>query len=489
MSKVTSRVLQIPSNLDLDKLILELPYKKNASLTVDKLAFVCHDILHLIKQQQKRLDKQNGFVHLYAQHLKQLIPDYHVILKYLLETDVIFTDNCYIKNIRSKGYKFSTFYSGETQQYKIRTKSFNKHLNSICSNLEFKKAIRLSKSSHLHQWFNKDLHIDKKKALQWINDFYSQSEIEFENACLTKKQYENKIEILNIQVESYRELVSTFDERKFRYSVDGTSNRFHSILTNLKKELRNFVRYKNSKLNSVDLKTSQFFLSLVLFNPSFYNSRESKNALTLKKLHPKLYQTIKANGDLVKLKKIAKDCNKISTHLLDIQNYKRDILEKDFYDCLSNDINEKNPEFIVTRDIVKKKLLYIIFNDWDNKKYSDIYHNAFYRKYPTVNYVFSIFKKREHRDFPILLQRIESELILYKISKKFSCIYPDAPIYSIHDSLVTTTKYKQQLNNIMISELSKLTSATPKLKEERWSPENANVNVEINVNDTNMMII
>jgi hypothetical protein len=62
----------------------------------------------------------------------------------------------------------------------------------------------------------------------------------------------------------------------FYYSVDDNVGRFHSNLTNIKKELRNYITYDDQKLVNIDIKNSQPFFSTLLFNTAFYEE-ESEN--------------------------------------------------------------------------------------------------------------------------------------------------------------------------------------------------------------------
>ena len=84
----------------------------------------------------------------------------------------------------------------------------------------------------------------------------------------------------------------------YHLSVDDNVKRFHSILTNIKSELRQYITYDGKKLCAVDVKNSQPFISTVLFRPGFYENSE-KNAnflkeqkITLEQISPIIYQSI-----------------------------------------------------------------------------------------------------------------------------------------------------------------------------------------------------
>lgn len=61
------------------------------------------------------------------------------------------------------------------------------------------------------------------------------------------------------------------------------------------------------------------------------------------------------------------------------------------------------------------------------------------------------------------------------ITKKIASKYPYIPLYTIHDSIVTTERYVGTVRKYMIEELTKRIGIPPTLEEEIWSPENLSV--------------
>ena len=60
----------------------------------------------------------------------------------------------------------------------------------------------------------------------------------------------------------------------------------------------------------------------------------------------------------------------------------------------------------------------------------------FNQLFPHVNSIFRMLKKEYHSSLAIMLQRIESCIVLEVICKMISKDFPDLPIFTIHDSIV-----------------------------------------------------
>ena len=74
------------------------------------------------------------------------------------------------------------------------------------------------------------------------------------------------------------------------------------------------------------------------------------------------------------------------------------------------------------------------------------------------------------RDFAILLQRVESHLVIDQIVPRFHEECPNAPIFTIHDSIITDEKHSLKLEKIMRETLLRETQIEPGLKVEKLIP-------------------
>ncbi|MFN5850155.1 MAG: hypothetical protein ACK43K_16825, partial [Chitinophagales bacterium] len=65
----------------------------------------------------------------------------------------------------------------------------------------------------------------------------------------------------------------------FQFTIDNNAGRLYTVLTQIKKELRQFIRYNGKKLVAVDIKNSQPYLSSVLFSEEHYNLNNCEKAI------------------------------------------------------------------------------------------------------------------------------------------------------------------------------------------------------------------
>ena len=76
-----------------------------------------------------------------------------------------------------------------------------------------------------------------------------------------------------------------------------------------------------------------------------------------------------------------------------------------------------------------------------------------------------------------LLQSVESEIILHRCCKR---IWDEGehkvPVFTIHDSIATTSEYMKFVRKIMDEELTKAAGVHPNFKTEVWSESNLVVN-------------
>ncbi|NEM99327.1 hypothetical protein [Pontibacter burrus] len=91
--------------------------------------------------------------------------------------------------------------------------------------------------------------------------------------------------------------------------------------------------------------------------------------------------------------------------------------------------------------------------------------------FPSVYRHFTLFKRQDKSILARLLQSIESWLILEQISERLSNEYPDVPIFTVHDSILTTEGNEELVKLIMEEEIEKYLGLKPTLKVELLTPE------------------
>ena len=236
------------------------------------------------------------------------------------------------------------------------------------------------------------------------------------------------------------------------YKRDNTSGRFHSNITNMAKGLRPFLRINGEPLINCDIKNSQPYLSTILLTDPGKVSWMTKNpafALLLQSLKVSLNQ--------------------------DVKNYIQFVISGQLYEFLMSEFAKEG--LILTRDETKRQVLRILFarnrspKDETNRKARQI----FKQRFPTVHRIFSKVRGSEKGDkfhnfsrFAILLQKIESYLMLDVILKRIYKELPGTIAVTVHDSIMTgvLTNNVEAVCKIMIDELTSFVGFEPKIKIE-----------------------
>lgn len=100
----------------------------------------------------------------------------------------------------------------------------------------------------------------------------------------------------------------------------------------------------------------------------------------------------------------------------------------------------------------------------------------FTKLFPTIAQVFQVFKRGNKTILPRLLQLLEAYIILQVVTRRIAKEkHNSVPLFTVHDSIVTTEQYAGYVRDVMQEELTRLVGIPPTLKEEVWSEENANI--------------
>jgi len=124
----------------------------------------------------------------------------------------------------------------------------------------------------------------------------------------------------------------------------------------------------------------------------------------------------------------------------------------------------------------KLEMLRIMY--FDSKKAEHQFYKPFKRFeqiFPSVAKIITALKSKRYQDFPILLQRLEAQIVLGEIALKVSKEIPEAPLFTIHDSVLTTGKYKAQVKQIVTEVYSKHLGFDPAIEDKNLEPVSADL--------------
>jgi hypothetical protein len=450
----------IPKNLDIDK-DLETYGDKILKKHEDKFKYLIH-LLYVTPLTNRRYYKQltstiksaskRIYIPLSGKKLSQLFGEryYKNIIDCSKEIKYIESTEYWIIGEKSIGYRL-------TKQLRNQT-----YKRAFIENPVLIKKILKSKSSDYLDNIGKKLY-KKLKEL----DFDFDAAKKYLDDCLKRGEYTST----DNKYLSRRLMIDSWKYHGIRAKIDEKGFRLHTNLTNLPKELRQFLSWKGSKLQGIDISNSQpFFLILRLiefYHPSrtyslttYYNDSIPFDSNLLVDIITNTYQSNIFDNipsyDLTVLEKLPND----------VQHYIYLTITGKLYEYLLKIKTEgwgKN----YTREQIKTNVLTLFYQkELDDQ--TSILKELFKHIFPNVFRYIEISKKRDYKKFPISLQKTESDMVLRTICKKILAEKPNIPLFTIHDSILSTREYIPYITTIMNEEIFKKYSILPNLKIESY---------------------
>ena len=474
----------LPENLDLDRLIRNnppnfRPFKR------DKLRYILHLINAISLLNKDKLYDEYTYVN--AKALQKVIQNYKKYLDYLInDLQIIECDGQYIPGEKSLGYKFIDKYltsliSTEVQDYSLR------------------KCLKIAKNRRE----------SSLKELQFLTKYFDQSKLkidleivnEFLQTELNLKLIYPHLRDLDFKTKKPKNPQTQYNHSKMsaerlsngQYHLNRDENvyRFHSNLTNMRGMIRNAVTYDGQKLIAVDIKNSQPYLSTLLLTNTFWAIEKNEARINL----PQSLSFYKPNLSLSSNNKRVLTISNIEISRKDsyimIGEIPQFLIDKEFNAYIKLVVNGQLYEFLqsnfqlqtglnfVDRKEVKKAVFQVLFTD--NRYIGQVSakpKRIFKELFPEVYKVFSAIKREDKTLLPRLLQSIESCLMVNIIAKRISIEYPNAPIFTIHDSITTTAEYIDDVERIMTEELTKAIGYAPTLDRQYWDTANMDRYIE-----------
>lgn len=443
--RISSLKLWIPEKLDLDLIIRNNPpdfaYKK------DKFIFII-SLINSIPANNKKVEKKhNGYTPISKTILGRQIKDYRVHINYLKQHNIVEEDK-YAEN-KCSGLKVSKAYYGKLKPVLITEWTLIKNIVYLSKKEDSDKTVDLL---FMKKWFS-GLTIDIKSAEKLL-------EVELKNE-LKNKKIKNPILKFNSRTITINNLNDNLSNPQF--SVDNTSGRLHTHLTQVKSELRPFIRYKKEVLYSIDLVNSQPFLVTSVLN---------YNKFKINKMGDRIIGKGRVNIDeiedyIIMLGVLIKSIENEE----DVLIFKRIVESGRFYEefgklLLEHGLIENKDSELLRKEV--KKITFLAFFSKNSLEKYDPKIQVFVKCFPNVFKVFKALKNKNHPCFAIILQNLEAELILHKICNCINAVNPGIPLFTIHDSVITTHEHVEFVSKIMRKTLKKNIGVEPKLDIKPW---------------------
>ncbi|MCK9445854.1 hypothetical protein M0Q50_03060 [bacterium] len=309
---------------------------------------------------------------------------YNYYISYLLEKKFIFLISNYYAGKKSRTYKIN-----DTNIIFTKCKIYDKFL------------LKKHKKDFLVENFtqSKDSPIKEEIRKKLVDDLYH-VQIDYNKSC---DWLNNEKECDRIDLQKYFMNLMSIESihGSYLYYQFDSYGRLHTNFTNLKKYIRNnYLTIDNKQLSEYDIKNSQpFFLGIFIKKTMGQNITDNM----------KYYFDVVKNGLI--------------------------------YDM----ILDKHPELYKTRDEVKVMIYKVIFGkNIDNKIESKIFKGIF----PDIYKFMKEYKKDNYKELSHKLQRLESDFIFGNIISKIHEKFPNIRLFTVHDSIIFPTEYKEEVGLI-----------------------------------------
>lgn len=446
---------EIPSTIDLEAFLKKYP--PTFKYKIDYFYCILEHLSSGMDEQD--LDSNKGFINMNAKKMQHFNQNYKRYVKHLLDYWFIRTDMKYIPGEKSRGYLINDYNGHQATVKRIPVIDFKvKQKKKAELQIEVKEKKKAEKKyNHLTKWFNSELQIDTESAIKMIEEMYPEQ---------TGGIKGNKKGKPSDWAKRYKAIyaINKFAKQEFYYSVDDNVGRFHSNLTNIKREIRNFITYDGQKLVNVDIKNSQPLFSTLLLHKSFY---QNQTALLNFFSFPTFLQLLlpinsssnhSSNTTIIMLVESLKKLT--DKGFGDYENY---VNSGDFYKMLADAVY---PQLSYDKQKMKTMIFTILFS---NNRYMGQEgakpKRDFKGHFPNVYEVFRLIKKNNHRALAHLLQRIESKIMIEEVASRIAKERPNLPFFTIHDSILTTKGNEQYVSKIIKEEVFKSTGLIALLGE------------------------
>jgi len=379
--------------------------------------------------------KEGEPAQLQINYIKKLVPQGDRYLLLLISLGIIQRSGIAIKGQTSYKYNFAPEYQSKYLSFPLHNACLIRRIEKVQETFR-KEAVKSIRG-----------HSEQSKYLKQLT-------IADEFKDYVNSNYTDETDQYNSVMGSATRIING----EIVYSVDNTSGRFHSNITNMAKSLRPYLRIKGEPLANIDIKNSQPYLSTILLTDPGKVSYLTKNPA-----FAMLLQTLKVSL-----------CQ-------DVKKYISLVISGQIYEYLMSEFIKEGLQ--LSRSETKRQVLRILFarnrmpKDEINKKCRLIFKDRF----PTVHRIFSKIRGSEKGDkfqnfkrFAILLQRIESYLMLDIILKRIYKELPGTIAITVHDSIMTgvLTNDVEAVKKIMIDELTFFVGFQPQINIEGIIEEN-----------------
>lgn len=437
-TRVPRLTLYLPQKLDIDSVLRES--KPDFIYSRDKFVYILHLIYAIPAQRKKAIEEYPGYTPISKTILGSIIKDYRKYIDYLKEQNIVQEDN-HIVGLKCAGLRFSKRYVSKLKPVDISKWTLIKNLLYLRKQFNQEATQELS---FLKKWFE-SLDVDILKAKEYLSAELAKDELNRTKHSLVR--YNSRL--LPIERLSAKNNISFF--------VDNTAGRLHTPITQLKSELRKHLKWKGKVLCSVDISNSQPYLLQSLMNVELFERCNMTDRITA--TNPAINPT--------RLKELIASISSKK----DVVSFNQTVTSGRFYENFGILLKENGELIDVPDEKIKEEVKRIIFTTFFSKNSAIKYRSViklFKRTFPNVYKVISAIKKGQHNTLAVILQNLEADIILNNVCKKLDKKHPEVPLFTLHDSVITTEDNVELVEKTIQQTMKKFFDKKVSLKIERW---------------------
>lgn len=446
----------IVPNLKLLNSVFSQDPPKAKGLNKEKLLYVISFVYYHQMMRHDSESQDNGYGVTISSKMFQgiLAKTYKQHFQYLCDNNILKMVSKHLVGVTSRIYIMNSEFLTNPGYYTIESFTFGKTLKRIN-----KKPPH--KFDYLEKWLKK-IDFDVEYATVF-NNLMFESRKNYQPFQTISKKNRKRLSDPHSQHAHGQLSILKMKNKDHSINIDKKGNRLHSHLTNCPKLLRNYITIGGQNLVSIDIKNSQPYMLLALLSPNnFKKKSDTSNP------HLTIPTTLLSTRNIPS---IILGHSSVILYSKEFQEYKKLVTKGKIYDefvkLTKIDKKELDNGFS-KREIVKFRFMLCFYSA--NSANSQGMKTLFRSKFPKIYALMCDLKGKDHTTLSILLQRVESILILDKICGRISSEFPKIPLLTIHDSILTIPKYVDQVVKVINEETKKYIGIEPMLSIEECSP-------------------
>ncbi len=485
--------MYVPENLDLDEILELHEFKNIPAFHKDNMMYILNLIAE-IPSRNKDLVTEDGYTPINADLLRRWIGRHYLpYLNYLVNAGVIESNNQYLPGKKSIGYRYTSLYNVGVVKKLVTDLTLYNKLNNLHMPDPFPGvvpdnpqenaetgAVDTSVYQPADKWYrsgliqiNPDLANAYISALcdyklsgdgteRWDSETAGDGTLNFKNPMV---QYRGSQ--INIDKIAAGRFYQHYDDNIYRY---------HSAITQCKRELRNAITIDGKEVTTIDLSNSQPTLLTLTVNYNFWTATEGFKVTDISYLGIENMFTSSNFTSFINMCRNAQHNEDMRSEILE---FVRLVSSGEFYSAFRVRLQTSLGRHYEDDKAVKPLLFTVLFTSNRYLGQPEAAPKRVFKEwFPNVYELTSAIKVRDSANLAILLQRIESYIMFNKIVARIAREEPELPFIPIHDSIATIRGNEDYVERVMSEELTSCLGFMPHFKREEWRSEKLITDIE-----------